>query len=168
VKGRNGSGKSTLLKISAGLLAPDSGSVAYGKGVKVGYFSQDVYGLDLSSSGYTTLSSLFVEDERIYKAAKSMGLSPKLLHRRIADLSRGQQAKVGFLRLLLAGYDVLILDEPTNHLDIATKESIERALADYHGALIIASHDTYFVDRLTVTQEIYIDSNGRSDLYKQN
>lgn len=154
VKGRNGSGKTTLLKIAAGGIEPDSGTIEYGNNVGVGYFSQDVYGLDLLISAYETFSRLYIEDEKIYKTAKSIELSPELLHRKISTLSRGQQAKIGFLKLLLSDYDLLILDEPTNHLDIATKESIEQALNSYKGALMIASHDRYFVNNLNINKEI--------------
>jgi ATPase subunit of ABC transporter with duplicated ATPase domains len=154
VKGRNGSGKSTLLKICAQIIEPTSGTVRYGEGVRVGYFSQDVYGLDMLKSGYELLSRLYVEDEKIYKTAKSMGLSIDSLHQKVGKLSRGQQAKVGFLKLLLVKYDLLILDEPTNHLDIATKESIEHALDMYTGALIVASHDEYFINRLSINREV--------------
>ncbi|HET6746907.1 MAG TPA: ABC-F family ATP-binding cassette domain-containing protein [Candidatus Saccharimonadales bacterium] len=157
VKGRNGSGKSTLLKICAKKIKPESGIIKYGDGVRAGYFSQDVYDLDIFKSGYEALSRLYAEDEKIYKAAKNIGLLPDLLHQKISNLSRGQQAKIGFLKLLLAEYDLLILDEPTNHLDIATKESIEQALSDYNGALIIASHDEYFIDQLSINREIVLN-----------
>ena len=83
-----------------------------------------------------------------------MRLSTNSLHQKIGSLSRGQQAKISFLNLFLAEYDLLILDEPTNHLDIATKESIEQALGAYRGALIVASHDEYFVDQLSINKEI--------------
>lgn len=156
MKGRNGSGKSTLLKICADILKPEDGTIKYGDGVRLGYFSQDIYDLGVFKSGHELLSRLYIEDEKIYKAAKNIGLSPDMLHQKISDLSRGQQAKIGLLKLLLSECNLLILDEPTNHLDIATKESIERALEEYNGALMVASHDEYFIDQLRINREIVL------------
>ena len=92
---------------------------------RVGYFSQDRY-----------------------KQCKTLGLSPQDVHRKVSTLSRGQQAKVGFVSLLLQSYDALVLDEPTNHLDISSRTIIEDALARYEGAIIYTSHDRYFVERV--------------------
>ena len=67
-----------------------------------------------------------------------------------AELSRGQQSKLAFAKLLLANHDLLILDEPTNHLDISTKEQLENALQNYAGAILVASHDAYFLQQLKI------------------
>lgn len=63
----------------------------------------------------------------------------------VADLSYGQRVRLRFAQISTHAYDLLILDEPTNHLDIPTREAIEQALIDYEGALLIVSHDDYFV-----------------------
>ena len=59
--------------------------------------------------------------------------------------------------MLLSRHDLLILDEPTNHLDIPTRESIERALHNYQGAMLFTSHDEYFAQSIRVTKEINLD-----------
>lgn len=71
-----------------------------------------------------------------------------------AELSRGQQSKLAFAKLLLANHDLLILDEPTNHLDIATKEQLENALQNYAGAILVASHDVYFLQQLQIDKTL--------------
>ena len=76
------------------------------------------------------------------------------------ELSRGQQSKLAFTKLLLANHDLLILDEPTNHLDIPTKEQLEKALQGYQGAVLVASHDAYFLQQLKIDITLLIQ-NGK-------
>jgi ATP-binding cassette subfamily F protein 3 len=154
IAGANGSGKSTLLSLVAGRSEPDSGMVLIGENLSLGYFSQDVYGLDLKKTAIEELSDLEKDVARCYVLCIKAGLSKQSADKKMEDLSRGQQAKVGFIKLMLAQPDVLVLDEPTNHLDIQTKEAIEKALEGFGGAIILASHDKYFVDHVGVTQKI--------------
>lgn len=154
IAGENGSGKSTLLSLIAGRSEPDSGQVLIGENLSLGYFSQDVYGLDLKKTAIEELSDLEKDVARCYVLCIKAGLSKQSADKKMGDLSRGQQAKVGFIKLMLAQPDVLVLDEPTNHLDIQTKEAIEQALEGFGGAIILASHDKYFVDHVGITQKI--------------
>lgn len=154
IAGKNGSGKSTMLSLIAGKLAPDAGEITLGENLSLGYFSQDVYGLDLSLSAVETLEYLEKDKARIYTLLIKAGISKISADKKLEELSRGQQAKVGFVKLMLAQPDVLILDEPTNHLDIATKEAIEKALEGFGGAVIFASHDKYFVAKLKPTKVV--------------
>jgi ATP-binding cassette subfamily F protein 3 len=79
-------------------------------------------------------------------------------------LSGGQRSKLSLLKLLLSGSDLLLLDEPTNHLDIASVAWLEGFLRDFKGAILIISHDRYFLDAVTnKTVEI---EHGRSMTYK--
>lgn len=151
IQGKNGSGKSTLLKIVAEELAPTSGTVKYGTGLNVGYFSQESDVLDYTVSARTNLETCTDNATQIYRAASHFGLSEKDIRKLPSELSRGQQAKLAFARLLLGDFQLLVLDEPTNHLDISTKERLESALIDYQGALIVASHDKYFTKKLKLT-----------------
>ena len=154
ISGLNGTGKSTLLRVIAGLITPTAGSLEIGTNVTVGYLSQDVDGLDHSISAFDNLESTDAKPTDIYREARALGLDEKDLRKKPAELSRGQQTKLSFVKLLLAEHDLLIMDEPTNHLDIASKESIEAALHNYRGAMLIASHDDYFVKNVGITSVI--------------
>lgn len=154
VQGKNGSGKTTLLTIAAGRLSVDSGEVIYGNGISVGYFSQDVDGLDHLITGLENLIQTEVRMTDIFREARSLGLFDADLKKPVSELSRGQQAKIGFAKLLLGSHHLLILDEPTNHLDIPTREQIESAIKQYRGAILFASHDTYFAKTIKPTKEL--------------
>lgn len=154
VLGKNGSGKTTLLNIAAGRSPSDSGVVTYGNGISVGYFSQDVDGLDHITTGLENLTQTVAQMTDIFREARSLGLSDTDLKKQVSQLSRGQQAKLGFTKLLLGSHHLLILDEPTNHLDIPTREQIESALQQYRGAILFASHDWYFAKKLKPTKEL--------------
>lgn len=154
VEGANGSGKTTLLKILAGVIPADSGEVKLGESVRIGYFSQDIHGLDATRSAIDNLEDSSQATQDLYQQARSMGLKEAELEKTPDQLSRGQQAKLAFVKLLASDLQLLILDEPTNHLDIVTREVIEDALSRYSGALIVASHDRYFVEKLDIKRTL--------------
>lgn len=156
-QGSNGSGKTTLLRIAAGLLSPTSGERTVGTNIRIGYFSQDVDGLDYRLNGLVNLETTGANPTDIHREAKSLGLTIEDLKKHPKELSRGQQAKLGFAKLLLGENQLLILDEPTNHLDIPTREKIESALQDYGGAILVTSHDKYFIRTINVTQELLLE-----------
>lgn len=155
--GKNGSGKTTLLKIASGQLQSKDGIVVVGKDVKVGYFSQDVNGIDTRK---TVLQNFDVDMTTIRNLMHVLGISKNDVFKPIGKLSRGQQAKIGIAKLLLGQNHLLILDEPTNHLDIKTREQIEFALKSYKGAILLASHDEYFVDSLNINKSYRLE-NGQ-------
>jgi ATPase subunit of ABC transporter with duplicated ATPase domains len=156
IAGKNGSGKSTLFKLISSTDQPDSGQITLGEGLRFGYFSQDVYGLDQNKTPLQELSSLQEDRARCYTLCIKAGLTKQSADQKISDLSRGQQAKLGFIKLMLTQPDVLILDEPTNHLDISTKEAIEEALTNFNGALLIASHDQYLTYSLKLSRRVQL------------
>ncbi|EAC6185523.1 ABC transporter ATP-binding protein [Listeria monocytogenes] len=84
----------------------------------------------------------------------------------IASLSGGQKTRLALAKLLLAKQDILVLDEPTNHLDIETLAWLETYLQNYHGSLLIVSHDRYFLDK--VVNQVYEISRTKIDYYKGN
>ncbi|WP_462271349.1 ABC-F family ATP-binding cassette domain-containing protein [Ligilactobacillus agilis] len=84
----------------------------------------------------------------------------------ITDLSGGQKTRLALAKLLLEKRDLLILDEPTNHLDIETLTWLENYIQGYQGALLIVSHDRYFLDKIVT--EIYEITHGHSNYYKGN
>jgi macrolide transport system ATP-binding/permease protein len=156
VKGLNGSGKSTLLRLIAKQLEPDSGNISFGSSVTIGYFSQDTEGLDYEKSALNNLRAPGANQETVYRQARSLGINAECLQKLPSELSRGQQSKLAFAKLLLANHELLILDEPTNHLDIATKEQLEKALHRYTGAILVASHDVYFLHQLKIDHTLQL------------
>lgn len=161
IQGVNGSGKTTLLKLAAALLKPSNGEVTFGQNIKYGYFSQDISGLDDSLTGLENLEIADTSPTSIYREARSLGLDEADLKKKPSELSRGQQAKLSFAKLLLAQNQLLILDEPTNHLDISTREKIETALQNYQGAMLVASHDKYFCCQIGIQSTINLDKEEK-------
>lgn len=151
--GINGTGKSTLLKIAAGLEIPDSGKVTKGNQVTIRFLSQnpdfdeDMTALEaVMHQNKTKLNEWSLESE-----AKSMlnKLEIQDFDQKIRQLSGGQKKRVALAHILLATADILILDEPTNHLDNAMSEWLEGYLNQFRGALIMVTHDRYFLDRVS-------------------
>ena len=155
--GDNGTGKTTLLRIIIGQLAPDSGTVKITTGVRYGYVAQGVYGLDLRRN---LLSQADAEASEIYQAASTMDLSPTAVAVPLNQLSRGQLTKMAVLKLILDRLDLIILDELTNHLDIRARENIERALAEYPGAIVYATHDEVLAQALGVDKQVALSTSG--------
>ena len=149
--GANGAGKSTLLSLVAGLDTQDSGEILVGDNVRIGYFAQESDALDSIKTTRENIEQFCDDSTRIYRAASHFGLTSNDLKKYPSELSRGQQAKLAFTKLLLGNFQLLILDEPTNHLDIPTKEQLESALRNYQGALVVASHDSFFMKEIGIT-----------------
>ena len=155
--GDNGTGKTTLLRIIIGQLAPDSGTVKITTGVRYGYVAQGVYGLNLEQS---LLDQTNDNAGEVYRAASTMDLSPTAVAVPLNQLSRGQLTKMAVLKLILDRLDLIILDELTNHLDIRARENIERALAEYPGAIIYATHDEVLAQALGADKQVILSTSG--------
>lgn len=152
VLGINGAGKSTLLKLVTGTSAPDSGSVALGGSVKMGYFAQ--HAMDLLDGGLTvfeTLDNAFPHAGQgvLRNLAGAFGFSGDEVEKRVRVLSGGEKARLVMALMLFDPPNFLVLDEPTNHLDLATKEMLIKALANYEGTMLFVSHDRHFLAALS-------------------
>jgi ATP-binding cassette subfamily F protein uup len=165
--GANGSGKTTLLKLLGGELEPTRGKVERGATVRLAHLSQDTAEIPghlrvLESleqvRGIATLS-----DGRELTAGslcERFGFRGDRARSLVRDLSGGERRRLQLMRLLIGGPNVLLLDEPTNDLDIDTLTALEDLLDGWPGTLVIASHDRYFVER--VSDSIYaITTDGR-------
>lgn len=156
ILGNNGCGKSTLLKIIMGEVEPDAGFVDKGETVKIGYFSQENEQLDEDQRIIKYIEEIAsnIKTKDGYMSASQMlerFLFPPYMHSvRIGALSGGEKRRLYLLSILMQAPNFLIFDEPTNDLDIDTLTVLEDYLDDFPGAVIIVSHDRYFLDRLTV------------------
>lgn len=167
--GINGTGKSTLLKIIAGITEPDQGSVTTAKNLRMGYLPQNPLfgkGLSVLDAALPLKNDISGEQPDFIPQAKSLlgKLGIKDLLQDIETLSGGQRKRIALVRTLLTPADILILDEPTNHLDGAMAEWLEEYLKNYRGALIMVTHDRYFLD--SVTNRIVEIDKGK--LYNYN
>jgi ATP-binding cassette, subfamily F, member 3 len=160
IVGPNGSGKSTLLKTLIGELPPISGKVEIGTGIRIGYFDQKLAGLaeDLSLMDEirSVRADLSPEVVRQYLAKfRFFGDDP---FRTVRGLSGGERSRLAMAKIMLFPRNLLVLDEPTNHLDIPARETLEDALGEYEGTLLVVSHDRYFLDRVC-TRLLVIDGS---------
>lgn len=163
--GRNGVGKSTLLKIIMGEIPPDSGEVVVGDTVKIAYFSQECEDMDLSMRpiDYVKAESNAIETPDGMLSASQMLekflFFSDLQYTTIGRLSGGERRRLYLLKLLMTAPNILVLDEPTNDLDIETLTILEEYIAGFQGAVIIVSHDRYFLDK-TATRIFSFENGG--------
>ncbi|MFT3698107.1 MAG: ATP-binding cassette domain-containing protein [Kofleriaceae bacterium] len=167
--GANGAGKSTLLKMmihgaSGGTdpsLTPDEGVITWRKGLVLEYVAQEPV-LPLDEPVRVALEREGVPEHEIQIVADALQLPP--LDKTIGVLSFGERRRVALARALLGKPDVLALDEPTNHLDARTIEWLEQRLANFPGALLVVTHDRYFLDRVA-TRIVEVD-RGQAYTYE--
>ena len=168
IMGPNGSGKSTLLKTFASRLQPLAGTLSYGHNVHVGYYDQtlgdlnpagkvidEIWNLDTTQTeeqvrGYLARFSFFEDDA----------------FKKTRDLSGGEKGRLALAKIMFMGGNLMLLDEPTNHLDVYTREALEEALEQFTGALVVVSHDRYFIDR--VAENIILVEEGHAEVYSGN
>ncbi|MDF2893116.1 MAG: transporter related protein [Clostridia bacterium] len=174
VIGVNGVGKSTLLKIIAGAEQADTGRLIKGNDVTIEYLPQNPYFdaeatvLEQVFKGESALMKLIRDYEKAIQDPHT--LSDKLIitdfEAKTGTLSGGQRKRIALASALISPSDLLILDEPTNHLDNSTIDWLEEYLNKRKGALLMITHDRYFLDR--VVNEIIELDRGSLYLYKGN
>ena len=162
--GINGTGKTTLLKIIAGLEETDEGQVIQQNGLRVTYLPQNPeFPKESTVLGYVTQ----VTHDKEYEARNILNKLGITEHdAKISTLSGGQKKRVALARTLVHPADVLILDEPTNHIDNEMATWLEDFLNKFKGAIIMVTHDRYFLDR--VTNKILEISHGKLYGYTAN
>lgn len=160
VIGVNGMGKSTLLKVVAGIEEADAGKISMGNQVKICYLPQT----PVFTPGTTILQAAvggnMEEWNRWTIEADARSMLNQLgfadYEEKVEHMSGGQKKRVALVNVLLTPADILILDEPTNHLDNAMSEWLENYLISFRGAVLMVTHDRYFLDRIA-TRIVEVD-----------
>jgi len=165
ILGPNGCGKSTLLKIIAGQVIADWGRVQIGHNVDLGFYDQELSGV---SDHNTVLAEMMAVDPaatlgELRNFLGAFGFGADLYDRQVAELSGGERGRLALLRLIKEGHNTLLLDEPTNHLDIRSRESLEAALQDFPGTMLVVSHDRRFLDKLVNRLVIFPAGNEAAE-----
>ncbi len=165
--GPNGAGKTTLLRMIVGDEEPSVGTMSIGYGVEIGYFAQDLAGLDPENT---------VLEELLESADMTPGEARNLLARflfkgddvfkSVSKLSGGERNRLVLAKLMLQKPNLLLLDEPTNHLDIDSRQALDQALKDFNGTVILTSHDRYLLN--SVATRIVEIANGSSKVFEGN
>ena len=180
--GRNGAGKTTLLRRIAGELSLDRDDKRQGLGVTrsrqltVGMLRQQAFSdreqtveeILLAACPFrdTFARERFEYEQEYDRIFTGFGFSRADKHKKIGDFSGGEQTKIALIRLLLEKPDILLLDEPTNHLDIATIQWLEQYLKRYEHAVVLVSHDRFFLDQ--VAEAVVEVSDGKLTRYAGN
>ena len=167
VLGLNGAGKTTLLRILAGEVAPDTGMVEPGYGLKLGYYAQEHEQLDDEA---TVLENLIgaggVAEQEARNILGSFLFSGDDAHKPAGVLSGGEKTRLALAMLVVSGANVLLLDEPTNNLDPASREEILAAMRRYEGAIVLVSHDEGAVASLN-PERVLILPEGDEDHWSE-
>ncbi len=166
IVGPNGTGKSTLLKVLLGRIKPTEGKIKQGE-FSIGYFDQHRELLDDSKNLIETFcpnggDRVMVRgsDMHVFGYLKNFLFPREFLDKKIGALSGGEKNRVALALLFTKNVDCLILDEPTNDLDIPTINILEEQLQNFAGAVILVSHDRFFVDKIAKKLFIFKGHDG--------
>lgn len=167
--GRNGCGKSTLLKIMAKVEEPEYGNVTYERQKRITYLSQELNINEELTALEQVLSVIPLKDRELKEyEAKSMlsKLGIEDYHQKLSNMSGGEKRKVSIASSFVKETDCLIIDEITNHLDSETITFLEKFLCKFTGAIVMVTHDRYFLER--VTNKIVELYHGKLYTYEGN
>ncbi len=148
--GPNGAGKSVLFKTVLGEIAPLEGEIVVGNSTNLGYYAQEHQTLDayLHRTPIDLVRDLVpVGEGTAVSKLLSFAFTYEQTRQPIGTMSGGERSRLQLLRLMLEQPNLLLLDEPTNNLDIPSVEVLEQTLEDFDGAVLVISHDRYFLDR---------------------
>ncbi len=170
IVGINGTGKSTFLKLLAGVEEPDAGRIIKGREVRLAYLPQNPEFSDEKTLLENVTEGLIHPEEYRDIAGEAKAMLKKLgifeTEGKPSTLSGGQRKRAALVRTLLMPAEVYVLDEPTNHLDSAMTEWLEEYLKKNGKALVMITHDRYFLD--AVTNRIVELDKGKLYSYKEN
>jgi ATPase subunit of ABC transporter with duplicated ATPase domains len=150
VLGLNGAGKTTLLRILGGLEPADTGVIAPGHGLKLGYYAQEHETLDIQRTVAENMASAApdLDDSTRRRVLGSFLFSGDDAHKPARVLSGGEKTRLALATLVVSSANVLLLDEPTNNLDPASREEVLRAIRTFEGAIVLVTHDEGAVEAL--------------------
>lgn len=168
IVGANGTGKSTFIKMLLGEVKPDSGRFVIGETVRFGYFSQDgmQFNEEMKVIDAVRKTAEYVDLGGGHRLSAMQFLqhfmfSPLQQQNYIYKLSGGEKRRLYLCTVLMQSPNFLVLDEPTNDLDIITLQILEQYLQDFHGCVIVVSHDRYFMDKVVDHLLVF---NGEGDV----
>jgi ATP-binding cassette, subfamily F, member 3 len=132
------------------MMASDNarGSQRLGSRVKVGYYDQQLRGVDPNNTLFKEVKEYFESDQQVHDILGAYTFPYDSQYKLVSNLSGGERARLALLKLSLEKNNLLVLDEPTNHLDMEMLESLEKALLQFQGTLIMVSHDRRFIENL--------------------
>ena len=166
--GVNGTGKTTLLKMLAGIEPPGSGEISRSSALRVGYLPQNPVFEEnapvLRQAAKNAVPGQTFQEYEYKSLLTKLGITD--FEQNISELSGGQRKRVALAAALASHADLLILDEPTNHIDGETVARLEAYLGRYTGALLMVTHDRYFLER--VVNQIAELENGSLTCYPAN
>jgi ATP-binding cassette ChvD family protein len=173
VIGPNGAGKSTLFKLITGQEQPDTGSIAIGETVRLGFVDQSRDHLDPTKNVWEEIS-----DGLDYMKVNKQDMSTRAYvgafnfkgqdqQKNVGKLSGGERNRVHMAKMLKNGGNVLLLDEPTNDLDVETLRALEDAIENFAGCAVVISHDRFFLDRLA-THILAFEGNSHVEWFEGN
>ena len=172
--GKNGAGKTTLLKMIMGLTSITNGSIKKRSKLSIGYFDQELKDIDPNKTVMEYLTDICRKDEgKIISALRKFGFEKSFQNQKIQSLSGGEKGRLNLLRITLDENEILLLDEPTNNLDLNLKDSLQKAINDFPGTVIIVSHDRYFMNKvatrvLDISDQKISSYDGNYSFYLEN
>lgn len=152
--GANGCGKSTLIRVLLGMESPDQGSIQRSDLLEVAFFEQNRETLDPEQ---TVIQAVCPEGDHVNYQGSFIHVrgyldrflfSPEQMKMKVRQLSGGEQSRLLIARLMLKPANLLVLDEPTNDLDLATLNILQDCLTEFKGAILLVTHDRYFLDQV--------------------
>lgn len=169
ILGLNGAGKTTLLRMLAGELEPDTGAVAAGHGLQLGYYAQEHESLDYDQ---TVLANMLraradISEGEARNVLGTFLFSGDDVFKPVGVLSGGERTRLALAQLVVSAANVLLLDEPTNNLDPASREEILGALREYQGAIVLVTHDEGAVSALA-PERVLLLPDGDEDLWRDD
>ncbi|GMU61718.1 MAG: energy-dependent translational throttle protein EttA [Myxococcaceae bacterium] len=172
IVGPNGAGKTTLVKTLLGELPPASGTVTLGPKTRIAYYDQQRLSLDDEATVYEAAwhddwVTLGDKQVRLADYLDDLLFPVPMQRLQVKALSGGERNRLLLARLFLEGANVLVLDEPTNDLDLVTLNVLERLLLEFPGAVLLVTHDRYFLDKVATTV-LAVEGDGKVVRYEGN